>query len=165
MPRLKKWRDRLQGGIERAWDALTDGWRELLSRSTGALTFFDTSQKATGRAAPRGDFPQWSLLAAETWETAHSLVIRIELPGMNREDLDVSITTSALNVRGVKRLEGEHHGRLYGLMERAYGRFERTIPLSHEVDGERAEVTYKDGVLTIIAPKLESKPPRALTVS
>ena len=165
MPRLSKWRDRVEGGIGRAWDALTDGWRELLSRGTGALTYFDVSHKATGRPAPRGDFPQWSLLAGETWETAHAVFIRIELPGMNREDLDVSITVNALIVRGVKRSEGEHHGRLYSLMERAYGRFERKIPLSHEVDRERAEVSYKDGVLTVIAPKLESRPPRALSIS
>ena len=164
MPDLKEWRERLQGGIGHAWEALTEGWRELLSRSTGALTYFDASQKATGRRAPRQAFPHWSLLAGETWETAHSLFIRIEVPGMKREDLDVSITANALVVRGVKRSEGEHQGRLYGLMERAYGRFERTVPITQEVDPERAEVSYKDGVLTVIVPKVESTPPRRLTI-
>ena len=67
-------------------------------------------------------------------------------------------------VRGVKRSDGEHQGRLYNLMERAYGRFERSVPITHEVDRERAEVTYKDGVITVIVPKLESTPPRRLTI-
>ena len=165
MPDLKQWRDRLQGSIGHAWETLAEGWRELLSRSAGALTHFDPSQKATGQRAPREGFPHWSLLAAETWETAQSLFVRIEVPGVAREDLDVSITTHAVVVRGVKRSEGEHHGRLYDLMERAYGRFERTIPITHEVDREHAEVSYKDGVITVIVPKIESTPPRRLTIS
>jgi len=165
MPDLKKWRNRLQGTIGQAWEALTDGWRELLSRSAGALTHFDASQKATGRRAPPQDFPQWSLLAAETWETAQLVFVRIEVPGVSREDLDVSITTHAVVVRGVKRSDGEHKERLYNLMERAYGRFERSVPITHEVNRDRAEVSYKDGVVTVIVPKIESTPPRRLTIT
>ena len=165
MPDLKQWRNRLQGSIGHAWEALTEGWRELLSRSAGALTHFDSSRKATGRRAPRQDFPRWSLLAAETWETAQSLVVRMEIPGVDREDLHVSITANAVVIRGVKRSEGQHTGRLYGLMERAYGRFERSVPITHEIDRDRAEVSYKDGVITVIVPKIESAPPRQLTIS
>ena len=164
MPDLNQWRERLQGSIGHAWEALTEGWREVLSRSAGALTYFDSSQKATGRRAPRRDFPHWSLLAAETWETAQSLVVRIEIPGVDREDLDVSITANAVVVRGVKRSEGQHTGRLYGLMERAYGRFERSVPITHEIDRDRAELSYTDGVITVIVPKIESAPPRQLTI-
>jgi HSP20 family protein len=164
MPDLKRWRDRLQGTVGQAWGALTEGWRELLSRSSGALTHFDTSRKATGRREPRQDFPHWSLLAAETWETAQSLFVRIEVPGVRREDLDISITAHAVVVRGVKRSEGAQQGRLYNLMERAYGRFERSVPIPHEVDGERAEVSYKDGVITVIVPKIEATPPRRLKI-
>lgn len=103
-------------------------------------------------------------MAAETWETAQSLFVRIEIPGVDREDLNVSITANAVVVSGVKRSEGQHAGRLYNLMERAYGRFERSIPLSHEFDRDRAEVSYKDGVITVIIPKIESTPPRELRI-
>ena len=54
--------------IERAWEGLTEGWRELLTRSSGALTHFGT--KGGGKKESPQEFPHWSLLAAETWETA-----------------------------------------------------------------------------------------------
>ena len=146
-----------------AWESLTEGWRELLSRSSGALTRFDTPTKS--RKGPQEDFPRWALLAAETWETAQSVIIRVELPGMKKEDLDISIHGNQLVIRAVKRSGGDHEGRLYHLMERAYGRFERTIHLPQDIDGKRAEVSYQDGVLTVILPKTEPIPPRQLTVS
>ena len=60
---------------ERAWESLTEGWRELLTRSSGALTHFGTGG-AEKEESPH-EFPQWSLLAAETWENAKSVVIRV----------------------------------------------------------------------------------------
>ena len=165
MEPLKDLRSRLEEKVGRAWELLTEGWRELLSRGGNALTHFDTSPKTTERPPARQDFPHWSLLAGETWETAQSVIIRIEVPGMRREDFDISIRANALVVRGVKRSEGEHEGRRYSLMERAYGTFERTIPVPHEVDRDKAEVSYRDGVLTVILPKTEPSPPRQLSVS
>lgn len=146
--------------IGRAWESLTEGWRELLTRSSGAITHFGA---ADGK--PADEFPHWSLLAAETWETAHSVVIRMEVPGMAREDLDIEVRGNLLRIRGVKRRGDEAEGRRYHLMERAYGRFERSIPLPHGVDSANAEVTYRDGVLTAILPKLEVLPPRRLPLA
>jgi HSP20 family protein len=69
-----------------------------------------------------------------------------------------------LRIRGEKRSKGEQQGRLYFLLERAYGHFERTIALPHKLDGAQAEVTYLESVLTVILPKTEVLPPRQLTV-
>ena len=158
-------RSRLEQTLGRAWELLTDGWRELLSRSGSALTHFDTSSKTADRPPAREDFPQWSLLAGETWETAKSVIIRIEMPGVRKEDLDIAVRGHVLVVRGVKRSEGEHEGRRYSLMERAYGTFERTIPVTHEVDRDGAEVSYQYGVLTVILPKTDAAPPPQLGAS
>jgi HSP20 family protein len=156
---------RLGQKMVRAWDLLSEGWRELLTRSSGALTYFDTTPINPDRAAAPRNFPHWSILAGETWETAHSVIIRIEVPGMRKNDLDISIHANVIVIRGVKRSEGEHEGRRYSLMERAYGTFERTIPVPHEIDRDRAEVTYQDGVLTVVMPKTEPTPPRQPSVS
>src|SRR4029450_3347746 len=86
--------------IERAWESLTEGWRELLARSSGALTHFGTD--VTGKAESSHEFPRWSLLAAETWETAKSVVIRVEIPGMNESDLDIDVAGNVLRIRGDK---------------------------------------------------------------
>ena len=110
------------------------------------------------------EFPHWSLLAAETWETAISVVIRVEIPGMNVDDLAIDIHGNVLSIRGQKR-SGAQQDRRYHLTERAYGHFERNIPLPHGVDSGQAEVTYRDGVLTVILPKTDTLPPRHLTIS
>ena len=155
---------RLEKGVVRAFENLTDGWRELLSRSSGALTHFDDSAKSKEVAEASQDFPRWGLLAAETWETAQSVIIRMEMPGMRKEDIDISLHGNLLCIRGEKRSEGEHQSRLYRLTERAYGRFERSIPVPHSIDEQRVEVSYQDGVITVILPKTETIPPRQLTI-
>ena len=164
MDPLKNLRMRLEKGVVRAFENLTDGWRELLSRSSGALTHFHPSAKSEEAAEASQDFPRWSLLAAETWETAQSVIIRMEMPGMRKEDIDISIRGNLLRIRGEKRSEGEHQSRLYRLTERAYGRFERTIPVPHSIEEEQVEVTYRDGVITVVLPKTEAIPPRQLTI-
>ena len=165
MEPLRDLRSRLSEKINRAWELLSEGWRELLTRSSGALTYFDDSPPARDGSLEAKNFPRWSLLAGETWETAHAVIIRVELPGLRKEDLDISIHANMLVVRGVKRSEGEHEGRRYSLMERAYGTFERTMPIPHEIDRDRCEVTYQDGVLTVVLPKTVATPPRQLSVS
>jgi HSP20 family protein len=153
----------LKGLIERAWESLTDGWRELLTRGSGALTHFST--EGAGNEESGHKFPQWSLLAAETWETAKSIVIRVEIPGMDEGDLDIDVDGNVLRICGEKRSGAAQRRRRYHLMERAYGHFERSIPLPHGVDAEKAEVSYRNGVLTAILPKTDTLPPRRLTIS
>jgi len=149
--------------IGRAWESLAEGWRELLTRSAGALTHF-ASEGVRKKQSPE-DFPSWSLLAAETWETAQSIVIRVEIPGLKKEDLVVDVHGNFLRIRGERHSMAEAQGRRYHLMERAYGNFERRLPLPHEVDADKAEVTYRDGVVAVILPKTEAVPPRRLPVS
>jgi HSP20 family protein len=149
--------------IERAWESLTEGWRELLTRSSGALTQFRT-EDAGERASP-DEFARWSLLAAETWETAKSVVIRVEIPGMDESDLDVEVDGSVLRIAGKKHSGAPHRDRRYHLKERAFGHFERSIALPRGVDADKAEVKYRDGVLTVILPKTDTLPPRRLSLT
>jgi len=83
---------------------------------------------------------------------------------MNREDLDISIDRNTLRIVGEKHSLGEHQDRQCHLMERAYGRFERTIPLPASINQELGEVSYNDGVITVILPKTEALPPRHLSI-
>ncbi len=144
--------------IARMLRSFTEGWRELLGRSSGALTYF-RADSARKDESPQ-EFPSWSLLATEIWETAQSVVVRMEIPGMNEDDLATGVHANLLRIRGQRRSGATQQGRRYHLMERAYGHFERSIPLPHGVDAERAEVAYRDGVLTVILPKTEIAPPR-----
>jgi len=149
--------------IVRAWEGLTEGWRELLSRNSAALTHFTHAGRQRGDDG-HADFPQWGLIAAETWETAASVIVRVEVPGMDKDDLDITVHGNSLRIRGEKRAREDHAAGRYHLMERAYGRFERVIALPQNVAAERAETSYRDGILTVIFPKKEQIPPRQLVI-
>jgi HSP20 family protein len=146
--------------IGRAWDKLTEGWRELLSRSSAALTHFGhhKDSKAGGdkqAGSALAGFPRWGLLAGEVEETAGEVVVRIELPGLDKQDCQVSIEGNLLQLRGEKRFERETHNSTYHMMERAYGAFQRTIPLPRNVSVDHARASFSHGVLTVRLPKAE----------
>jgi HSP20 family protein len=79
---------------------------------------------------------------------------------MKQEDLEISVHGSTLRLRGEKRVGNDQRDGRYHLMERAYGHFERVIPLPQSIDSALAETTYRDGVVTVIFPKTEHIPPK-----
>ncbi|MDP2256162.1 MAG: Hsp20/alpha crystallin family protein [Polaromonas sp.] len=140
--------------INRAWENLSEGWRELLSRGSESLTHFvrrkDASEEDSEALAT---LPRWSLLAGEVEETPADIVVRVEVPGMNKEDCSITIEGNVLHLSGEKHFERETHESTYHVMERAYGAFQRAIPLPRNVNIDKAEAHYKNGVLTVRLPK------------
>lgn len=153
--------------LPRTWENLAEGWRELLTRSGNALTHFSrrNSEKAP-EAADAGEpaYPRWSLLAGEVVDQGGEIVARIELPGIEKDDCEITIDGNLLRVRGEKRAEREYIGGAWYVMERAYGRFERVIPLPRYVDASRADASFRNGVLTVRLPKLPEAEPRRVKV-
>lgn len=151
--------------INRAWENLSDGWRELLSRGNNALTHFTRKKEdelATGNAL--SNFPRWSLLAGEVEETDKEILVRLEVPGMEKDDYQITIEGNVLYLSGEKRFECETHDSTYHVMERAYGSFQRTIPLPRNVDTDLAEASYKNGVLSVRLPKSGNQSARSIPV-
>ncbi|OGB32752.1 MAG: heat-shock protein [Burkholderiales bacterium RIFCSPLOWO2_12_FULL_61_40] len=144
--------------ITRAWENLSDGWRELLSHSSDALTHFtrhkDEEQKEGGALVT---FPRWGLLAGELEETGEEVVVRVELPGLDKDDCRIRVEGNMLYLNGEKRMERETHDSTYHVMERAYGAFERTIALPSSVNADKAQASFKNGVLTVRLPKTVSE--------
>jgi HSP20 family protein len=137
MKPIRNLRSELERNILRAWEGL----REVLSRGSGALTQFVRTARQQKIAGPHEAFPEWALLAAESWETAQSIIVRIEIPGMSKKDMQISIDRGVLRIRGERRAAADHPTGRYTLMERAFGRFERTLPLPHDIDASKAEVS------------------------
>ena len=79
--------------------------------------------------------------------------VTAELPGLDEKDIEVSIAEDSLTIKGEKKKEKEEKGKNYHRTERTYGSFSRTIPLPVEVETDKAEATFKKGVLTIVMPK------------
>ena len=83
---------------------------------------------------------------------------------MRKDDIHISVDRGRLQIRGTKRSSGEDEPRFYHLMERAFGSFERNIPLPSNIDAGHAEVAYDEGVITAILPKTKATPPTQLSI-
>lgn len=151
--------------VSRTWENLSEGWRELLSRSSHALTQFKPSASKEGESVdlPAG-LPSWGVLAGEVMETEKAVIVRLEVPGMAREDCEISIEGNQLYVRGEKRYEREAEEGHYHVMERAYGSFQRVLPLPNNVDADQAEASIKNGVLSVTFPKTGSRSAKRIEV-
>lgn len=161
---LKKVGKEVGKELNRAWDNLSEGWREMLSRSGDALTHFTKRKEAEG-STPPARFPSWSILAGEMEETEKAILVRLEVPGLERDDLDLMIEGNTLRVSGEKRYVREDEGGSYHIMERAYGSFQRVIQLPQEVDAVQAEASLNNGVLTVRLPKTGAPSGRRIKVT
>jgi HSP20 family protein len=152
--------------IGHAWDVVSEGWRELSHRSRDALTHFvhvKDTKPPTG-ALPVA-YPRWGLLAGEVEETDKEIIVRLEVPGMEKNDCQVKIEGNRLFLSGEKRFERTSDRSAYHVMERAYGSFQRVIPLPKSVLEDKADATYRNGVLTVRLPKREPEHSRSIPVS
>ncbi len=163
----------LKQGLEETWHSLGEGWRHMRERASGALTRFTPAARRQGEgAAPAqaspagGEFPSanWALLAGDLFEDADKLVVRLEIPGLDKQDLDIEVRSDVLIVRGEKRYAQESASGQYRIRQCAFGRFHRSIPLPTPVLAEKAAASYRDGVLRIELPKAEHARGRRIEV-
>jgi HSP20 family protein len=94
----------------------------------------------------------------------HDLVVRAELPGMSREDIDVSVENSTLVLKGEKKFDADVKEESYRRIERTYGTFHRSFTLPNTVDTSRIGAEFKHGVLTVKLPFREEAKPRTINV-
>lgn len=97
-------------------------------------------------------------------EDAEALVLRAELPGVKREDVDISIDGNVLSLKGERKLEQEENTRKYHRVERSYGSFVRQFQLPTNVDATSVEAQLADGVLTLKLPKKQELKARKIEV-
>lgn len=102
--------------------------------------------------------------AVDLYEQNDEIVVKAELPGLDADDIEVSITDHLLVLRGEKRKEEEVNERDYYRSERVYGEFVRTVPLPAEADPEKVTATINNGVLEIHLPKSEEAKKRQIQV-
>lgn len=97
--------------------------------------------------------PMFGLPAVDLKETGEAYKICAELPGLKPEDIELEIKGDALLLTGHKSEEKDDHRAAYRISERRFGRFERRFPLPPDVDRERIEAAFQDGVLTVTLPR------------
>jgi HSP20 family protein len=136
---------RLRGEVDRALNEAVSGllgerpwlWRRRLS----------------GRSFP----------AVNVWEKEEMLFVEAEVPGLKMEDLDISVTSNELSIKG-QRMKEEQEGVTYHRRERGAGSFCGVVRLPVDVDVNKVEARFEDGVLTIALPKAASAKPRKIEV-
>ncbi len=116
---------------------------------------FDEFFKGFGIAPFRTFEGAWDAFSprVDVAESDEQVQISVELPGMDEQDIDVSLSRDVLTISGEKKEEVEDRGKNYYRMERSYGSFRRSIPLPCEVEADKTEAAYKKGVLTVTLPK------------
>ena len=103
--------------------------------------------------------------AVDIYETEHhDLVLKAELPGMNREDIEVSVENSTLVLKGTKKFDADVKDEQYRRIERSYGTFHRSFTLPNTVDATKVTAEFKNGVLAVKLPFREEAKPRTINV-
>ncbi len=91
----------------------------------------------------------------DVYETDSEVVVKAELPGIKKEDIDVTIKENSVHIKAEKKEEKEEKTETVHRVERFYGKVERVVPLPAEIKPEEAKAEYKDGVLEIRIPKVK----------
>ena len=144
------------GEQKNAWQWLVNGWHALRDKAVNAVTYF-TPQREQEIGAQR-----WGVLATDITEQKDVVHVELELPGMDKADLSVEVVENKLVISGEKRTSNTRHEGSLVVTERAFGSFQRVIPMPCSVQSAGTKATYKDGVLSVTLPKDKSMNPRSI---
>jgi HSP20 family protein len=100
----------------------------------------------------------------EMYDRKNEIALKAELPGVNKEDIDLTITKDSITLKGEVKKDEEVKEEDYYACERSYGSFTRTIALPVEVDSEKVKASFKNGVLEIVLPKKEESKPKEIKI-
>jgi HSP20 family protein len=162
--------DDIKQGLSSLWDSMAEGWQHMRQSASTALTGFKAEDRTNLPAPSDVDdvfyMPSrsWAMLGGDLFEDDKRVVVRIEMPGLDKDNLDIEVQGNALIVRGEKHFEREDTDGRYRVLQCAYGSFRRVFPLHTEVEIDQAQATYRNGVLRVELPKSKPSEPRRFTV-
>ena len=123
------------------------------------LRLFDAVAGETFGDVGAGVFPPMNITQDDD-----NFYLRAEVPGIKPDELSISAVRNRVSLAGKREIQREHERVSYHRKERAEGSFNRTVTLPSEVDAERVDARYADGILTLTLPKAEETKPRQITV-
>ena len=112
-----------------------------------------------------GEFSTWNWNpVVDIYENDEKIVIKAELPGIDKKDIVVDVKDNVLTLKGERSSDDEVKKERYYRKERTFGKFERVFKLPADVDPEKISADYTDGILKIEIPKPEERKPKQITV-
>jgi HSP20 family protein len=106
---------------------------------------------------------QW-LPKIDISENENEFLVRVEVPGIDKKDIDITLSEGLLTIKGEKKFENEEKNENFHRRESRYGSFTRSFQLSSEIENDGIEANYRDGVLKITLPKAEAVAPKKIEV-
>ena len=162
--------ENLKENVGSLWGNLAEGWRHLRDSAASALTSFKPGEKTNlptdrevgddVRLPGRG----WAMLGGDVFEDDQRVVVRLEVPGMAKQDIDIEVLDDALVMSGEKRFERESTEGRWRIMQCAYGSFRRDVALPVSVQADKTKASYRDGVLRIELRKSDEARARRIAV-
>ena len=102
--------------------------------------------------------------SVDIYEAENEIVLKAELPGINKDDVSVEVKDNALTLRGERFPEAEINEDKYYRREICFGTFERSFTLQDRIQPEQIKATFKDGILTVKIPRPQAESPKQITV-
>ncbi|HEY9600792.1 MAG TPA: Hsp20/alpha crystallin family protein [Allocoleopsis sp.] len=137
-------------------------FREIDSLQREMNHLFDT---LTRPPANGENFGATFMPAAEMHESPEAIHLRLEVPGMKAEDLDVQVTAESVSISGERQEETKTEEKGVTRTEFRYGRFQRVIPLSTRIQNDKVQAEYKNGILSLTLPKAEVEKTKVVKVN
>lgn len=109
-------------------------------------------------------FNTWSPVL-DLYEDKDNVIVKVELPGMKKEDFEISLHDGTLSISGERKHEEKSEDTGTYRSERFHGRFQRTLTLPKPVHADKVKATYQNGILTVTLPKTEEARPKQIEVS
>lgn len=103
--------------------------------------------------------------AVDLYEDKDNVTVKAEMPGLKKEDIDVSLEDGVLSISGERKTEKKFEDAETYRSERFVGRFQRTVTLPTDVKADQVKADYKDGILTVTLPKAEEAKPKQIQVN
>jgi HSP20 family protein len=138
-------------------------WRERSSLENRIHRFFDDSFLPTSWRNEDFGLRNWKPVV-DIYDNDDKIVIKAELPGVDKKDIEVDLKDRVLTLKGERSYENEVKEEHYHRKERAFGKFHRSFVLPAGYDPEKINADFKDGVLKVEIPKPEEEKPKKITV-
>ncbi len=102
--------------------------------------------------------------AVDMYQTDDDVVVKMAVPGIKPEDVQISVTGDTLSIKGEMKEKSDNKQKAYHIREQRWGSFERTLALPTDVRADKAQAEFENGVLNITLPKAEDVKPKTITV-
>ena len=126
------------------------------------INFFNPMQRSMGRDV--GLFGNDWMPSVDVYDSDNDVLVKVDIPGLKKDGIEVSIHEDLLTIKGEKKMENKVSKENYYKSERFYGKFSRSIQLPSEVEHDKVNATYKDGVLDIKHPNKDEAKTKRINV-